>query len=311
MIKSVLIPGSGAPAGINTIKSLKKGGFSGKITATDSNELSAGFYLADTHQVLPTIDSSDYFDELTNLVTKNNIEVLMPSSGFDIIPFSQHKKELSELNATAVVSDMQTIENCTDKLKTFEILHDKFELPFTTTDSSKINQFPIFAKPRFGKGGRDNFVVENEEDLKYLESKFDSMIFQELLPGKELTIDLLCDLDTNPIIAIPRLRLQVKGGISVQGKIIRDEKIESACMDIAKTVGIRGPCCIQMKESQNGTMKLVEINPRFGGGTIFSTLAGANLPLMVLDLVDKKEVSIPDISEITILRYFEEIISKE
>ena len=48
-------------------------------------------------------------------------------------------------------------------------------------------------------------------------------------------------------------------------------------MKIAEHVGIRGPCCIQMKESSDGVIKLIEINPRFGwrnniynlGGRIF------------------------------------------
>ena len=310
MIKSILVPGSGATAGINTIKSLKLGGFSGSITATDSNNLSAGFYLADKSQVLPEIDNDKYFEKLKDLIIQNKIDLLMPSSGFDIIPFSKFKKEIEELNVTVVVSDIKTIENCTDKIKTFELLNKKFDLPFTTTNSDSIEEFPVFAKPRFGKGGRDSFILENKEELSYLENKFDNMIFQEFLPGKELTIDVLSDLKGNPLIAVPRVRLLVKGGISVQGKIIRDENVESICLELAKTLGIRGPCCIQMKESKEGKMKLVEINPRLGGGTIFATLAGVNFPSMIVDLAEKNEVVIPEISEITVIRYFEEIIIK-
>jgi carbamoyl-phosphate synthase large subunit len=63
-----------------------------------------------------------------------------------------------------------------------------------------------------------------------------------------------------------------------------------------------------MKESEEGILKIVEVNPRLGGGTIFTTLAGANFPAMILDMVKGKTLKIPKISEITIVRYFEEII---
>ena len=63
-----------------------------------------------------------------------------------------------------------------------------------------------------------------------------------------------------------------------------------------------------MKESKEGILKIVEVNPRMGGGTIFTTLAGANFPAMILDMVNGKKLKIPKISEITIVRYFEEIV---
>jgi carbamoyl-phosphate synthase large subunit len=79
-------------------------------------------------------------------------------------------------------------------------------------------------------------------------------------------------------------------------------------MQIAEHIGIRGPCCMQMKESNDGELKLIEVNPRMGGGTIFTTLAGANFPAMLIDLIEGREVSIPSISEITVVRYFEEFV---
>jgi carbamoyl-phosphate synthase large subunit len=49
---NVLIPGAGGPAGINTIKSLRLVSFKGKIISTDSNYLSAGFFLSDLYYVI-------------------------------------------------------------------------------------------------------------------------------------------------------------------------------------------------------------------------------------------------------------------
>ena len=309
-VNKVLVPGASAPAGINTIKSLRMADFKGKIVATDSSSLSAGFFMSDINEVIPEADSASFVNRLFEIVSTHKVQVLMPSSGFDIYPYSENRKELSDIGAQAVVSDRDALEICRDKIMTFQTLVGSFDLPYTTTDSGKIKEFPVIAKPRFGKGSRDVMRIDDESDLSYVTSKFGEMIFQEFLPGKEYTIDVLSDLDKKPLMAIPRLRIQTKAGISTKGKIIRNPKIELNCMNIAQRIGVRGPCCIQMKESAEGVLKLIEINPRMGGGTIFSALAGANFPAMIIDMVEGKEISIPKVSPITVVRYFEEIVIK-
>ena len=184
----------------------------------------------------------------------------------------------------------------------------KYNLPFTTADPDKIKSFPVIAKPRFGKGSRDIIKINNEADLRYVVSNFVNTIFQEFLPGVEYTVDVLSDMNKKPILAVPRIRLQTKAGISTKGRIVRDADLEISCRNIAQDAGIRGPCCIQMKESSEEQLQLVEINSRLGGGTIFSTLAGANFPAMILDMLRGVEIKAPKISEITVVRYYEEIV---
>jgi len=307
---TILVPSASAPAGINTIKSLKMVKYPVRIVASDSNPISAGFFMSDAHEVLPEIDSKLYVSRLFDIVEKHKIEILMPSSGYDIYPYSENKEKLLKLGALPVVSDKKTMERCRDKMQTFNYLSKKFDLPFTTLDYKKTSRFPLIAKPRYGKGSKGLVKIDNEKELKYVQTKKDkdNLIFQEYLPGTEYTIDVLSDLECEPIIAVPRIRLETKAGISTMGKIVKDENISDTCKSIAKCLKIRGPCCIQMKESKEGILKIVEVNPRMGGGTFFTTLAGANFPAMILDMVNGKKLKIPKISEITIVRYFEEIV---
>jgi carbamoyl-phosphate synthase large subunit len=306
-----LVPGAAAPAGINTIKSLKMANFSGKTVATDSTSLSAGFFMADVSEILPEADAHYYVKRLFEIVKKHRVSILLPTSGYDIYPYSANREALAEIGATAVVSDRETLEICRDKILTYNTMSGKYELPFTTADANEVRSFPVIAKPRYGKGSRDIIKITNEEDLNYVASNFGNTIFQEFLPGVEYTVDVLCDMNKKPIIAVPRIRLQTKAGISTKGRIVRDAELETTCMNIAQDAGIRGPCCIQMKESSEGQLQLVEINSRLGGGTIFSALAGANFPKMILDLLEGSEIKIPKVSEITVVRYYEEIVIEE
>jgi carbamoyl-phosphate synthase large subunit len=63
-----------------------------------------------------------------------------------------------------------------------------------------------------------------------------------------------------------------------------------------------------MKESSEEQLQLIEINSRLGGGTIFSTLAGANFPAMIMNMLHGNKIEPPKISEITVIRYYEEIV---
>ena len=308
---NVLVPGAGGPAGINTIKSLKIIPFKGKIVATDSDNLSAGFFLSDLHYIMPRVDDASFIDTLLKIIKEQNIEVLMPSSGFDIYGYSDNYDLIKEHGAIPIVSKRKVLEICRDKFLSFSFLSKKFPFVFTTQSPEKIDTFPIIAKPRFGKGSKNVILIENKFELEYVTKKFDNMIFQEYLPGTEFTVDVLSDLNEKSIMAIPRIRIDTKAGISVKGKIVRSPVIESLCKSIVEVLGIRGPSCIQLKESQNGELKIIEINPRFGGGTIFTTLAGANFPAMLLELLSNNSLIIPEISEITVLRYFEEIVIRD
>ena len=307
---TILVPSASAPAGINTIKSLKMVNYPVRIVASDSNPFSAGFFMSDAYEVLPEIDSKLYITRLLEIVTKHKINVLMPSSGYDIYQYSANKEKLLKLGALPVVSDIKTMKICRDKIQTFNYLSKKFELPFTTLDYKKVKGFPLIAKPRYGKGSKGIVKINNENELKYVRFNSENLIFQEYLPGTEYTIDVLSDMECEPILAVPRIRVETRAGISTVGTIVKDENISETCKSIAKYLKIRGPCCIQMKESNDGILKIVEVNPRMGGGTIFAALAGANFPAMILDMVNGKKLKIPKISEVTVIRYYEEIVVK-
>jgi len=305
---TVLVPGADGPAGINTIKSLRLANFAGKIVASDSSPISAGFFMSDESEIIPEADDSLFLDRLMKIILKHNISVLMPSSGYDIYPYSMVKDKLLKMGVVAVVSDSKTLQICRDKLTTYKVLSSKFDLPFTTIDQNRIQEFPVIAKPRYGKGSRDILKISDDKELRYVLSRYDDLVFQEYLPGTEYTIDVLSDLKQEPLVAVPRIRLQTKAGISTKGRIVRDQRIENVCKTIAEYLKVSGPCCIQMKESKEGVLKFVEINPRLGGGTIFTTLAGVNLPSLIMDIVEGKEIDIPQFSEVTIIRYYEEIV---
>ena len=304
-MKNILITCAGGPAAIGVIKSLRDIDFKGKIVTIDSDPLAAGGFLSDSNYTAPLSDDPSYWETVAGIIEDERINLILPTGDMDIIHFANHKEVLEAVGIVVFMSDVETIDICQNKELFYKKCKDKFQLPFTTTD---INDFEethkIIAKPIRGSGSRGIEVFKSHHDIARNNKKYNDYIFQSHLPGKEYTVDLLSDLDGKVLTRVVRERLQVKAGISVKGKIIRDENIEKLCTDLALHLNLKGPVCIQLKEDENGNPKFIEVNPRLGGGTYFTTLAGVNF----MDIIVNKRLDIPEPKEITVVRYFNEII---
>ncbi|MDG2308870.1 MAG: ATP-grasp domain-containing protein [Candidatus Binatia bacterium] len=310
-LPTVLLPGGGGDAAIGAMRSLRRAGFEGRIVSTDANPLSTGLFLADAQHVLPPISDSTFFERALEVIEKEKIDVIFPTSGFDTLIYSQKKKELQERGVVVAMSDWPAVESCVDKWAFYEKTRDRFPMPNTTMKPAEQTEFPCFVKPVRGKGARGIAMCKDADELAYQVSQRDDLIISDYLPGEEYTIDCLSDLNGKPLVAVPRERIAVKEGICVKGRVVRDPEMEKACSDLAAFLGLQGPSCIQMKRAADGKMRFLEVNPRMGGATIFATLAGVNIAWLLLELAQGREVEIKPFREITILRHYEEVVVEE
>jgi len=305
---TVLVSGGGGAAAISTIKSLRLGGFDGRIIATDADPLSAGLYLADGFRVVPKANDPDFFSAVVRLIEEERVGLIFPTSGFDIYEFARHRVELEAMGVVVAMSDLDAMMTCADKWEFYLKTHGAFPMPETARDPVRWHRFPCFVKPVFGKGSRNSHRCGDRAELDYHTAGSRDMLIQEYLPGEEYTVDVLSDLSGAPLLAVPRARLETKDGISSKGRVLRDEEMERLCLDIARHLNLKGPTCIQLKRDEGGRLKFLEINPRIGGGSMFTTLAGVNIPMLLLDLAAGTELAVPVLNEIVVLRYYEEVV---
>ena len=308
MSLTVLIPGAGGPAAVSTVKSLRMAGFPGRIVSTDANALSAGFYLSDSFRVVPKASDPAFYAAVTQLMAEERVDIIFPTSGFDIYEYARHKAELERGGVVVAMSDVDAMTTCADKWQFYLKTQGAFPLPETSRELADWQVFPCFVKPVLGKGSRDSYRCDRAEELRFYTSQIRDLIVQEYLPGEEYTVDVLSDLEGTPLLAVPRIRLETKEGISTKGKVLKDGEIERLCLEMARHLGLKGPTCMQLKRDRLGALKFLEVNPRIGGGMMFTTLAGVNIPKLILDLSAGEAITVPDWKEVTVLRYYEEIV---
>ena len=139
-------------------------------------------------------------------------------------------------------------------------------------------------KPRLGRGGDGIVITDKPVDMT-------DMVSQELLKGTEYTTDVLCDINSNPIYIVPRVRLGVKEGKSTGGEVVNNAKIEQYIKQLCKKMNYVGAFNIQCFEDDMKNIKFTELNPRLGGGTALGMAATENwIPLLIDTFINNKVI---------------------
>jgi carbamoyl-phosphate synthase large subunit len=296
--KNILVLEAGGPCGISCIKILKKNS-SVNIVAADMSKYAAGFQIADVAIVVPSSSNKTFADAIQKIVFKYKIDLIIPS-------FEYGYNVLKKINAPFVL-DFDSAILCKDKLKFMEFCQ-KHHLPSPKTKLLKLENgwgFPAYIKPRNGAGSRDNYVANNESELKGLCSylkEYQNFIIQDFLRGDHWNVDILVD-QGKFISAVPRKDLVQKAGNCITVEVRNYEQLINFSKLVQETVNIKSPFNLEVFETSPGNFVINEINVRFGGGIIFSAMAGVD---MVSYLVNKDKSNIGTIKEGIYTRYYEE-----
>ena len=293
----IMITYVGGIAAQSVIKMIKKSQYKDRIEiiGTDCDKYAAGFEWVDKPYLVSKVP--ECLSQYDQIIRKEKPDLILPTGEEDLSHLSKYEN--------AYMCDEKLIELCQDKYKFYK--HYKtfygFQMPQTELSWEDL-ELPMIQKPITGRGSRGFELLENAGHIAAVENR-PMRIYQEYLPGQEYTIDVLLTDKTK--IIVPRKRVNVKGGNSTCGKIELNRDIITFLQNFFKDSSFRGPLCVQMKEDKHGVPKLTEINPRFGGGSIFTTIAGINFIDVILaeKFGDKLELEEP--REITITRYWDEM----
>ncbi|MFH1642143.1 MAG: ATP-grasp domain-containing protein [Nanoarchaeota archaeon] len=309
---NILITPAGSGMAIAAIRALKENPDI-RIITTDTDRLSPGLHLSHKGYIVPSFDDPSYYEIIKNIIRNENIDVIIPALDHILLPFSNRREEFKKLNATVLVSDPKTIMITRDKWITYNHLKDLIPVPRSFIKKEDINiDFPLLLKPRDGSGSVDVHKVESREELDFFYSRIDKPIIQEYLAGKEYTVDCLADKQGNLLLVVPRERIATKSGISVKGKIIKDERIEKIGETIAKSMKFFGPFFFQLKEDDQGIPKLIEINSRIAGGMSLSSFSGPNIHILAIQICMDKKITLPKINYgLCLTRYLSDIFLDE
>ena len=150
----------------------------------------------------------------------------------------------------------------------------------------------MIVKPRFGSASQSVNVAANAEELAYFLKRTPQPIVQELAVGEEFTVNFFVGRDGRCTAAVPHWRIATRGGEVSQAVTVRQRELIGIADRVAASLsGAWGPMCYQAFVSDDGTIRLIEINARFGGGYPLAHAAGVNFIRWLID--DRMGKSVP------------------
>ena len=289
----VLMTGGGAPGAPGILKCLKQNQEL-NITVADANPDAVGRFLHNDFTQIPFASHPDFIPEVLELCRKKNIRVIMPLVTRELFPLSENKELFLKNNVKVLVSDFNYLSIANNKSKLYGFLAEQgIEVPaFRVAKTVEEFEEAVHAlgypgsevcfKPSVSNGSRGFRIISDKVDERDLlfnqkpnslyirltaivnilsSGTFPELLVSEVLPGEEYSVDCLANKG-NTLLAVPRLRKKMTGGISVEGEFVNEKGIINYSGEIIKALHLHGNIGIQVKRSVRNSFMLLEINPR-------------------------------------------------
>lgn len=284
---------------------------------TDRSWLAPAMHLVDRGFLSPPIENPDYIDFLLGLVKKHSIQLLVPLIDSDLLKLSLARDRFARLGCTVLISSPRVVAICRDKLLSFQhLIKSRIPTPKTWSLDEALRlrnpRFPLYVKPRAGSAARGHYLCDDRASLDLLAHRVTDAIVQEYIRGHEYTLDAYAGFDGRPQCIVPRLRLEVRTGEVSKGRTERNRPVMAVGAKVVRSLAdCVGVITIQCIQSEDGAVRVIEINPRVGGGIPLAISAGADFPRWILSELSGKPPRIrPTAFEdgLYMLRYDEAVV---
>ncbi len=296
-------------------RALKELQLDGRIIGADASDRSPAFHITDASYLVPRVETAAYISRLLEICAQEQVSIIIPLIDTELKVLAESRHQFQALGAQVIISNPEVISIGMHKTETEAFFKknsiDTPEIYSAEDIARRRYHLPVMVKPNDGSASRMVFKAETDEQLEFFRHYVPNAIIQEFIDGDEYTLDVFVDLGGAVRCVVPRLRIEVRAGEVSKGMIVKNDRI----IELGKRVGeclpgARGCITLQCIVNRQGEIKMVEINPRFGGGAPLSLEAGADMPKWVVQMVRGQEIGDVEHSYrdgLTMLRYDDEI----
>lgn len=309
---NVLISSAGAK--VLLVQAFRKAlGDRGRVFTADLTDACAGAHLSDGHFcVRPSSDPAAMTDLLT-LCRDRGIGLVIPTRDGELMTFARHRAAFLEAGIRILVPAPETVLLCQNKRAFGDFLdaHGFPSIPVLSSDTPHALPFPVFVRPVIGSAGKGARRVDTVHAFLEAELSPDVLI-HPLIKAPEYSIDLLMNLDgTRALQAVVRERVQVVAGEAKISRVVDHPAMTAVVTRLGKALGLVGHNTVQAFDCPQSGIRLIEVNPRFGGASNLSIEAGLQSPHRLLQMIAGDEQAyIPTRIDIgaTMYRYSQDVI---
>lgn len=294
----------------------------GLVIATDASELAPALYDADKYYIVPRINNSAYLDVIKSICVENKVEGILSLIDPELSILAKYKQDFLDIGVTPIISDNVVVDLCFNK---YLFNKELSELGFNSIKSyidkdvfykdveKGVIQYPVFVKPVNGSASINISKVYTKNEAELLFERYDNLMIQEFMDGKEFGVDVYIDILSNKTTAIfIKEKLTMRAGETDKSISIHDDELKTLITEFVSKMNFRGVIDIDVFKVRNEYF-ISEINPRFGGGYPHAHECDVNIPKMIVNNLIGNENSIIETYEknVFMMKYNEVKIIKK
>jgi carbamoyl-phosphate synthase large subunit len=280
----------------------------GQVLTCDSDAEAPALLEADQAFVVPKFDHPGYVDALLTVCARHQVRLLLSVNDLELASLSENSGRFREAGTIPLISSPAVIARCQDKWETYRwLMSQGIPTPQTFLSLEMARgalyagavAFPLIVKPRWGTSSIAVECVESHRQLALayewgqnqvsrsivaqLHSGVpgDTMLVQEWIAGHEYGLDIVNDLTGRHVGTLARRKLVMRVGNTDRAVTVHEPRLTRLGESIGQRLAHLGSLDCDLIDGDR-ELKVLDLNPRLGGGYPFSHLAGANLPAVFL-----------------------------
>ncbi|MBI75455.1 MAG: hypothetical protein CMH94_07610 [Oceanicaulis sp.] len=305
----VLVTGVGAPPGLGTLRSLRQADADLKLVAADINPLAGGLYEPGAGRcVLPSAGNREaYLHAVRELCALQGLDTIIPGSEAEAAALAPVARQWEAEGLRVPVPDPDVLEFGIDKGKLLARAAEAgLPCPVTLQPEGPADLdawtggFPCVVKPRCSRGARGVSYPQDMDALRRIwadtAEEHGSCVVQSYIPGGADTVYTIGSLWDRGELIVSTLHRKLQtnpptGGVAVAGETVVDEALRDAGLAVLRASGPwHGLAAVEVKRPAPGEPAfLLEINPRMWGFGYLMTLAGLNVPALLVRMLAGRE----------------------
>ncbi|MCI0498736.1 MAG: ATP-grasp domain-containing protein [Planctomycetales bacterium] len=277
-------------------------GPAGQVWGADSSPFAPAFAYCDGTAILPEVKKDHYPKALLDLCRTNRIDIVVPLIDPELEVLSGWRQAFEKEGVMIVLSPAETIAVASDKYLTcqFAKVHGlgtplaflTVEEAMESLDARQVN-WPLLVKPRRGSASIDITRCYDKLQIEAAVEAVREPMIQEFVAGIEYGYDLFGDCQGRPVSVYCKKKLSMRAGETDKAVSVNDSAMIEFGTKLLSCMKLVGPADVDAIEDKEG-IKLLEINPRFGGGYPCSHLAGADFCKKIIAMRNGRDLK-PDI----------------
>lgn len=303
---SLLVTGAGGAAAANFIDALRRGSVSHRVIGADVSPYFLHLSKADERLLIPGPSEESYKDALNEAASRWGLELIHPQPDPEVLAIGRIRHELE---TRVFLPSQEALETAADKggaqrvlaasgvpvpsSNSFDEIGDVGEKTASLLQGSE----RVWIRARRGAGARGSLPVSRPEQAVawvrwWMEERgllASDFMAAEFLPGAEFAYQSVWQNGELVTGQLRRRLLYLYGSLTPSGQTSSPSLAVTAHVPQADQAAIsavraldespEGVYCIDLKESEEGTVKVTEVNAgRFFTTSNFFAAAGLNMP---------------------------------